>query len=133
MPDQGSKKQGPSINLSLSKSAKRTTYTLAFQGGYTEDYFSAQNRGFAKHYRVYGTIGHQLTEKLTVGVTGSMERPTFSNGQKDWIWGVWGNASYNLFKWLVLSANGSHVEDHSNIDADSYSEYRGILKVTATF
>jgi hypothetical protein len=131
--DQGPKTRGPSYNLSLTKSAKRTTYTLSFQGGYTEDYFTAENRGFAKYYRTYGTISHQLIEKLSVGVTGSMERPTFSNGQKDWIWGIWGNTSYQLLKWLSLSLQVGHIEDHSNIDDLNYSQYRAIFGATATF
>jgi hypothetical protein len=133
IPDQGSRTEGPSYNLSLIKSAKRTTYTLSFQGGYTEDYFTAENRGFAKYYRTYGTVSHQLTEKLSVGVTGSIERPTFSNGQKDWIWGIWGNASYQLLRWLSLSLQVAHIEDHSNIGDLNYSQYRAIFSATAAF
>jgi len=133
IPEQGSKTRGPSFNLSLTKSAKRTTYTLSFQGGYTEDYFTAQNLGFAKYYRTYGTITHQLMEKLSVGVTGSLERPTYSSGQKDWIWGISGNTSYQLLRWLSLSLQLAHTEDHSNISNLEYSQYRGIFTATATF
>jgi len=133
IPEQGSETRGPSFNLSLIKSAKRTTYTLSFQGGYTEDYFTAQNRGFAKYYRTYGTITHQLMEKLSVGVTGSLERPTYSSGQKDWIWGISGNASYQLLRWLSLSLQLAHTEDHSNISNLDYSQYRAIFTATATF
>jgi len=53
--------------------------------------------------------------------------------QRDWIWGINGNASYTLFKWLILSLEASHREDHSNIDYFDYSEYRGIFKITATY
>jgi len=131
-PDQGSKTEGLFYMLSLAKSAERTTYTLSFQGGYTEDYFTAQNLGFAKYYRTYGTISHRLTEKLTVGVTGSMERPTFSSsGEKDWIWGIWGTASYPVLRWLSLSLRVGHIEDHSNVNGSNYSQYRAILYATA--
>lgn len=133
IPDQGTKTGGLSYNLSLIKSAKRTTYTLSFQGGYTEDYFTTQNRGFSKYHRAYGTISHQLIEKLTVGLTGSLERPTFSNGQKDWIWGIRGDTSYQLLRWLSLSLRVAHIEDHSNISDLNYSQYRAIFSATATF
>jgi hypothetical protein len=133
IPEQGSKTTGPSFNLSLIKSAKRTTYTLSFQGGYTEDYFTAQNLGFTRYYRTYGTITHQLMEKLSVGATGSLERTTHSSGQKDWIWGISGNASYQLLRWLSLSLQLAHTEDHSNISNLEYSQYRGIFTATATF
>ena len=138
IPDRGSKTGGLSYNLALTKSEKRTTYTLSFQGGYTEDYFTAQNLGFNKYYRTYGTISHQLTEKMTVGITGSLERSILSSDEKDWIWGISGNASYQLLKWLALSLQVSHIENHSNIyildeHILNYSQYRGIFRVTATF
>ena len=31
---------------------EKTTYTLSFEGGYTEDYITAQNLGFTKTYTV---------------------------------------------------------------------------------
>jgi hypothetical protein len=131
--NQGSETSGPSYNVSLTKTAQKTAYTLAFQGGYTEDYFTAQNLGLAKYYRAYGTVNHQLTEKTTVGLTGSVERATFSSDQKDWIWGIWGSLSYRLFKWMTVAMEVSYREDHSNIDTASYSEYRGILRLTAAY
>jgi hypothetical protein len=134
IPEEGTKTEGPSFNVSLIKSAKRTTYTLAFQGGYTEDYFTAENRGFAKYYRAYGTVNHRLTEKLSVGVTGSVERAAYSsNGQRDWIYGIWGNASYPLLRWLSVSLQVGHVEDRSNISDLNYSQYRAIFSATAAF
>jgi hypothetical protein len=134
IPEEGTNTSGPSFNVSLTKSAKRTTYTLSFQGGYTEDYFTAQNRGFAKYYRTYGTISHQLLEKLTVGVTGSVERTTYSsNSERDWIYGIWGNASYPLLRWLSVSLQVGHIEDHSNISDLNYSQYRAIFSATAAF
>lgn len=132
IPNQGSKTKGPSFNLSLTKTAIETTYTLAFQGGYTEDYFTAQNLGFTKYYRGYGRISHRLTERMTVGLTGSLERAIFT-GQKDWIWGVWGDVSYQMLRWLTVSLEASHREDHSNISGLNYSEYRGIFRITATY
>jgi len=132
-PEEGSRTSAPSLNLSLTKSEERTTYSLSFQGGYTEDYITAENRGFSKYYRMYGTITHRLTEKLTVGVTGSMERATFSNDQKDWIWGISGNASYALLRWLSLSLQVEHHGDNSNISDLDYAQYRGIFRITATY
>jgi hypothetical protein len=133
IPEQGSETRGPSFNLSLVKSAQRTTYSLSFQGGYTEDYFTAENRGFVKTYMVYGTISHKLTDKMTVGVNGSMQRAIYGNDQKDWIWGISGNASYALLRWLSLSLQLAHTEDHSNISNLDCSQYRAIFTATATF
>lgn len=133
IPVQGGKTQGPFFNLNLTKNTEKTIYALSFVGGYTEDYITAQNLGFAKTYGVYGTINHKLTERMSVGVTGSLARDEFSSVQKDWVWGIWGNASYLILKWLTGSLQISYTEDHSNIKINSYRDYRGGLRLTAAF
>lgn len=133
IPDQGSKVQSPFFNLGLIKKSERTAYTFSIQGGYTEDYFTAQNLGFSKYYRAYGTIKHQLTQRMSVAVTESVERSIYDDGRKDWIWGTWGSASYLLFRWLTVSLEGSYRQDHSNISSLDYNEYRGIFRITATY
>jgi hypothetical protein len=132
-PKKGSKESDPYYNISFTERAQKATYTLLFQGGYIEDYFSAQNLGFTKYHRGIGTISHRLKERLTVGLSGSVERAKLNSGQRDWIYGIWGNASYQILKWLTLALEVSHREDHSNIDTSNYSEYRGIFRATATF
>lgn len=130
--DQGGETRGPSFFVSLAKNTPRTSYTVAFQGGYTEDYFTSQNLGFAKYYRAYATVNHHLTEKMTVGVTGSVERALFSSDQKDWIWGIWGDVSYRLLRWLAAGLEVSYRKDHSNIEFLSYGDYRAIVSLTLT-
>jgi len=132
-PEEGSRTRGPSFNVSLTKTEARTTYILSLNGGYTEDYFSAENRGFTKTYTANGTITHRLTEKLSVGATGSIGRATFSNDQKDWIWGISGNASYALLRWLSLSLQGAYNGNHSNMSDLDYAQYRGMFRITATY
>jgi len=51
----------------------------------------------------------------------------------DQIWGVGGNASYQILRWLNLSLDLSHRENRSNISDRDYSEYRGMLRATATY
>jgi len=133
VPVQGGKTDGPSLNLSLTKNTEKTTYTLSFAGGYTEDYITAQNLGFTKTYAAYGTINHKLTQKMSVGLTGSLAREEYSSDQKDWVLGIWGNASYLILKWLTGSAQISYMDDHSNIKILSYRDIRGSLKLTANF
>ena len=130
IPDQGSTTRGPFFHLSLTQRAERTTYTVSGQGGYTQDYFTAQNLGFAKYYSVYGTISHRLTERMSVGATGSVERSTFSDGRKDWIWIVRGGPSYSLFRWLSIYLEGSFTEDYANISGFGYKEYRVMAGIT---
>jgi hypothetical protein len=133
VPVQGGKTEGLTFNLSLAKSMEKTTYTLAFNGGYTEDYITAQNLGFTRTYGLYGTIKHQLTQRLSLGLTGSVRREEYSADRKDWVYGIWGDASYLILKWLTASLQVSYEEDHSNIKIESYRDIRGSLKLTANF
>ena len=131
IPKEGSKTQGPFVNLSLSQRTPKTQYMLSLQGGYTEDYITAQNRGFTKTYSGYGTIQHWLTQRLSVRLTGSMYRYLYSdNNQKDWVWDVRGGPSYLLFRWLEVSLEASYRGDNSNISAGDYTEFRGIFAIT---
>jgi len=130
IPAQGTTTRGPFFKLSLMQRAARTTYTVQAQGGYTQDYFTAQNLGFAKYYSAYGTVTHNLTQRMSVGATGSVERATFNSGQKDTIWIVRGDASYSLFRWLSISLAASYTRDHSSILGLGYNEYRVIAGIT---
>src|SRR4030042_753988 len=77
-PERGSTTNGFSYDVSLTQRAERTTYSASFQGGYTEDYFTAENLGFNKYHRVIGRITHQLLQRMTVGLFSSYELAKFS-------------------------------------------------------
>ncbi len=131
VPVQGGKEQGPTFNIGLTQKTEKTTYTLSFVGGYTEDYGTAQNLGFIQTYTVYGTVQHQLTQKMSIGLTGSVGRDTYTSNQKDWVWGIWGNASYQLLRWLSFYLRVGYIGDNSNRNILDYTQFRAILGVTA--
>ena len=129
------------FDVNVSQRAARTTYTIALQGGFTEDFFTADNLGFTKYYRGIGRVSHQLLERMNVGIFGSYEwikyyrgrGVTLASSQKDNIWTIGGDAGYQLFRWLTLSLQGSYRENQSNFDTADYTEYRGIFRITASF
>lgn len=130
IPKQGSKTQGPSFNLSLTQRTERTLYTLSVQGGYTQDYVTAENLGFTKTYSGYGTIQHRLTQRLAVGLTGYMGRYLYSTDEKVWDWGVRGGPSYLVFRWLSVSLEAAYRGNNSNISTNDYTEFRGMFRIT---
>ena len=138
-PDRGSTTGGIFYNVSFTQQAEKTTYTLSIQGGYQEDYFTSENLGFIKSHRAIGRITHQPFKKMRLGLFSSYEWMKYpgmeidGQKQKDQIWAVGGNASYQLWRWVTLSLEASHRENHSNLEFADYSEYRGILRVTGTF
>jgi predicted porin len=130
---------GPFFDVLLTKRAQKTTYTLSLQGGYTEDFFTSENLGFAQYYRALGRVTHQLLQRMTVGFFGSYEWAKYpgtvieDKTPKDNIWAIGADASYQILKWLRVSLDASHRENRSNISDRDYSEYRGILRITATY
>ena len=138
-PQSGPTVDGAFFDVLLTQRAKRTTYTLSLQGGHAEDFFTSENLGFAQYYRATGGITYQLLQRMTVGLSGSYEWAKYpgtvieDKTPKDQIWAVGCNASYQIMRWLTVSLNGSRRENRSNISDRNYSEYRGILRITATY
>lgn len=132
-PDRGSTIKGIYYDVFLSQKEQRTIYTVSFQGGFTEEYFTAENPGFMRTHRLIGTVSHRLLEKITLGGRASYERIKYSGNEKDRIWGVSMNGSYQILRWIGLSLEISHRENHSNISDRDYSEYRGIFRITASY
>ena len=130
IPKEGSNSQGPFWNLSLTQRTEKTLYTLSFQGGYTEDYVTAENRGFTETYSGYATIQHYLTQRLNVGLTGYMARYIYSNDEKAWDWGVRAGPSYLLFRWLTMSLEASYRGNNSNISVNDYTEFSAFFRIT---
>ena len=134
IPDQGSDKNGPFFDLSLTNRGERTTFTLSLRGGYREDFFTAENLGFTKSYSALGVLSHRLAEKLNVGFRGGFERAiSYEPDRKENIWNVGGDLSYQAARWLSLLVSVSHRENHSSISSESYKENRGVFRVTATY
>jgi hypothetical protein len=129
IPKGGSNSQGPYFNLSLTQRAERTLYTLAVQGGYTEDYVTAQNRGFTETYSGYGTIQHYLTPRLSVNLTGYLGAYKYTN-EKAWNWSGRGGVSYLISRWLTVSLEAFYQQNNSNISANDYNEFRGMFRIT---
>ncbi|MBM4333689.1 MAG: hypothetical protein FJ117_21155 [Deltaproteobacteria bacterium] len=131
-PERGSSTGGFSYDVGLSQRAEMTTYTLSFQGGYIEDYFTAENLGFTKYHRAIATISHRPHQRVSLGISGTLERAEHASDRKDWIYGVRGTASYEIFRWLSLSLEASHRGNDSNVDTVEYIENRVILRLNAT-
>jgi hypothetical protein len=132
-PARGPSTSGYFYNMSLAQRTEKTTYSLSFQGGYTEDFFTAQNLGFTKYQRLIGTVTHRLKERLTVGGYTSYERAKSEPDTKERIFGIGINGSYQILRWLSASLNVSHRENHAKDSDLDYSEYRAIFGITASY
>lgn len=133
-PSSGSGKDGFSYKGELANIDPRTTYKLSLQGGYTEDFFTAENLGFNRYHRLTGSLTHLLDKRISVGGFGSFELAEFDLPEhRDTIWGVGGRASYMPLKWLTLALEVSHKERQSDVSIYEYTENRGMFTITATY
>ena len=141
-PEIGPNNNGVTFKADVTQLDARTTYTLSVQGGYTQDYFTAQNLGFRKYYRATGSITHFLDRRLSIGCLGSVERsesePVSASdpGHRDTIWGGGANLSYLPFQWLKFSLEYTYNQKKTNYPYDATDEYienKGMLTVTATY
>jgi hypothetical protein len=133
IPKVGKTDGGITYDISLTKTGERTIYTLASQGGYTEDFYTAEPSGFVKFYRVIGTITHQLTERISVGVSSSYDWSEDNLNIVEETWESSGDISYRLFDWLLLTLVPSYRQNWSDILVREYKEYRGMFRMTATY
>jgi hypothetical protein len=84
-------------------------------------------------------VNYQLLKEMNLGLFSSFEWAKYPGSviedkkQKDQIWAIGGNASYQILKWLTSSLDVSHRGNHSNISGRDYSEYRAVIRVTATY
>ncbi|MDI6755489.1 MAG: outer membrane beta-barrel protein [Thermodesulfobacteriota bacterium] len=131
-PERGNSTDGFSYDVGLTERTEKTTFNLSFQGGYREDFFTAENLGFTRYHRGIASITHRLYQRVTLGVSGTLERAEYVSDRKDWIYGARGNASYQIFRWLSLFLEASHQGNDSNLDAVEYIENRIFLRLSAT-
>jgi hypothetical protein len=141
-PEIGQNNNGVTFKADITQRDARTTYTLSVQGGYTQDFFTAQNLGFRKYYRATGSITHNLDRQLSIGCLGSVERSesepasVSDPGLQETKWGAGANLSYLPFKWLKFSLEYVYHQNDTNYFYEATNEYkenRAMLNVTATY
>lgn len=132
--DIGQTFNGPSYNLSLTQRSLRTNYTLALEGGYREQYFTAENLGFSRFNQVRVNVTHRLRERITVGLTGALGQDEYQNPDRtDWNWGLTGNFSYQPLKWLTVSLEASTWTRDSDLEGSSYKDNRILFRLRAEY
>jgi hypothetical protein len=133
----GDEVSGPVYNVLLTQRTERTTYTVGVQGGYTADYFTADNLGFAIYYQVIGAITHQFAQRITGTLSARYQRPEYQKGLEkgrvDNIWGVEGNVSYQVLRWLSFALRVSYAENRSNRDINDYTDFQTTVGIRATY
>ena len=71
------------------------------------------------------TVTHQLRERLSVGLTGSLSRDEYEQPDRiDYLYSVAGNLSYQPLKWLTASLEAGNYGRESELNGNSYRDNR---------
>ena len=118
--DAGPSFNGPVINFSVTQRVQRTSYTLTFDSGWREQSFTANtlgNQGFSKYYQALASVTHQLQERLSVGLTGSLTRDEYQlPDHTDYTYSVAANLAYRPLKWLTTSLEAGNYGRDSEVN-----------------
>jgi hypothetical protein len=134
VPGIGGRMSGFSYRGELASVDPRTSYRIVLQGGHKEDLFTAENLGFSQYNRLSLYATHKLTRRFSIGFNESLEKAKYENPtHEDVIWVIGGNLSYQVVKWMTFSLDFTHSERDSTIDANDYTDNRGMFRITATY
>lgn len=132
-PESGDSESSFSVNASMSKKAQLSTYNLILIWGFREEYLTAENLGFIEYRRAEANFVHSLTPRLNFSLIGIVEKADYTTERRDWIYGGSAGLSWNILKWLSLTPAAWYRVRNSNTDSFDYKEFRGILRLTATY
>lgn len=132
-PEFGEDESSFSGNFFVRKRTELTTYILNLIWGFREEYLTPENLGFIEYRRAEANIIRALSPRLSFSIKGTVEWAEYDTGRRDWIYGACAGLTWSIYKWLTLTPTFWYREQNSNTETFDYQEYRGILRLTATY
>lgn len=132
-PELGESESSFSGNLYLRKKTELTTYNLTLIWGFREEYLTPENLGFVEYRRAEVNIIRALSPRTSFSIIGMAENADYVTDRRDWIYGAQAAFSWNAYKWLTVNPLVWYRERNSNTETFDYREFRGILRLTATY
>jgi hypothetical protein len=124
-------------NGSITQAFQNGSFSLNATAGYRQQYLEAENLGFSEYYSVGTAVNYQLTEKLSVDLSGSYERDdykeTIFTNRIDERWTASLNLGYSLLSWLSASIDYRFREMDSTNNEDNYTSNVVTLRLVATY
>jgi hypothetical protein len=129
----GPTRSAPTYQAGLTNADQQTTYNITLQGGFYEDYVTAQNLGFSRFHRLLVSVNHRPERRMFVSLSGNCEYADFTSDRDDWIFGGSAGAGYDIMKWLSVSLNYTYQQRNSSIDPYDYNVNRVMLTIKAIY
>ncbi len=118
----------------LTAQYKRLSVAVYGEGGFGEDFISAETLGLYEFWRTGFNGRYQLLETLWAEGFFLIEEDDFVDlDRRDTLLSVRGGLTYQIVKWLLLSFEYGYNERDSNVPFESFRDNRYIGRITAQY
>ncbi len=114
---------------------RKWSLNLMGSSGYTENSLGSENLGFSLYQEVFMNATYNFTRFLSANITDSFRRDDYINSAEDHIDETFRSGIgivYNVFRWMLFSAEYSFTYFKSNIDLRGYKENRFFVQINFT-
>ena len=140
--------QGLNASIEFLKTTKYLAYSLGWEKGYSEDFFSISDSGFSESWRIFTNLAYSYHEKLELRFRGYYGYKEYTYGREgsgfsvddrdDYTYSANTSFTYHLLRnyffirELSLEMEFNHVELDSSLNT-GYINNQYSLRLTATF
>ncbi len=130
----GDNEKGFTVDTDMGKNwlFKKGSVNLAVASGYRENYLGAENLGFSLYQEASVNASYNFTRFFSANISESFRRDDYINSAEDQVDETVGfdvGIAYNLFRWMLFSAEYSFINFESNIDLRGYKENRFFVQI----
>ena len=123
---------GLTANLDLIKTLRQGSLRFNVGSGYTQSYFTNQNRGFTRFYLAGGSATYQIYKRISINGFAAYRRSEFEDTipqRDDDIYRVGAGLGYGITRWMTIAGRYGYNRVDSNVSINSYSENRFTLSL----
>ena len=124
---------GPYVNFLLRKALKRGGARLEAGAGYDLSYFTAENLGFTRFYRLGVTADYELFRRFYGDVFGAWRRSEYLDDipeREDDRFLAGGGFTWQPLRWAAIRLGYQFAKNSSTIESNEYTENRLFIDLT---
>lgn len=124
---------GVALNAAMQKTWDHGLVSLTAETGYRESYFGAENLGFDKYRRIYGTAHYRFFKQFSGNISGYFRKDNYLNtidNREDSSGGGTVGMGYEPLPWMNIEVQYAYRGRDSSIDVNDYRENSIILTIT---
>ncbi len=122
---------GVTYDAAMTRQFERGSINIGGSGGWDETTLQADSTGFTRYWSTIVSADYQIMEPLTAYATGSFRHDKEDDRRYDTMGGSCG-LSWTFLRWFSLALDYTYAERDDDLTADSYTDNRVSLTLTAS-